>query len=169
MTDILNTLAVGIGATALTDLWGVVARRAFNIPPPNFCVVGRWLCYMLAGVFRHRSIMAAAPKPAECTVGWIAHYVTGTAFAAVLVLLAPAQWLQDPTLLPALLFGLVTVGFPFFVMQPAFGLGVAASKTPNPLQARGRSLMTHAVFGLGLYVSALGLSLAFPGFRGIGS
>jgi len=43
-------------------------------------------------------------------------------------------------------------------LQPSFGLGVAASKTPHPNQARLKSLMTHTVFGLGLYLWALLLS-----------
>jgi len=167
--DTLNTIALGIGATAFTDLWGAAARRAFNVPPPNYCVVGRWLRYMPSGAFRHRSIAAAAAMPAECAAGWAAHYVTGTVFATVLVILAPAGWLREPTLLPAMLVGIATVAFPFFVMQPAFGFGMAASKTPNPMQARRRSLMTHAVFGLGLYVAALGLAPVFAALRGAGS
>jgi hypothetical protein len=43
-------------------------------------------------------------------------------------------------------------------MQPSLGLGVAASRTPNPTQARLKSLVTHIVFGVGLYVSAVGVS-----------
>jgi hypothetical protein len=39
-------------------------------------------------------------------------------------------------------------------MQPLFGLGFAASKTKNPVQARLRSLMNHTVFGVGLYIFA---------------
>jgi hypothetical protein len=41
--------------------------------------------------------------------------------------------------------------FPFLVMQPAMGAGIAASRTRNPGAARLQSLVTHAVFGLGLY------------------
>jgi hypothetical protein len=48
--------------------------------------------------------------------------------------------------------------FPFFVLQPSLGLGIASSRTPNPTQARLKSLMTHTVFGVGLYVCALGVS-----------
>ena len=44
---------------------------------------------------------------------------------------------------------------PFLLMQPAFGLGVAAAKTPAPWQARLKSLSSHLVFGVGLYLSAL--------------
>ena len=39
-------------------------------------------------------------------------------------------------------------------MQPAMGAGIAASKTPRPRVARLRSLVTHTVYGVGLYVSA---------------
>ena len=157
--DVLIAIAVGFGATLLMDLWGVVLNRAFNAPSPNYCFVGRWLCYMPEGIFRHSSIAKAPQKPAECIVGWIAHYTLGAIFALALVLLAPPRWLQQPTFLPAMILGVVTVAIPLLVMQPSFGLGIAASKTPNPNQARLRSLMNHAVFGLGLYLSALALSL----------
>lgn len=50
------------------------------------------------------------------------------------------------------LFGIATVAVPFFTMQPAFGLGIAASKAPNPTAARLTSLGTHTVFGVGLWV-----------------
>jgi hypothetical protein len=60
--------------------------------------------------------------------------------------------------LPALLYGIGTVVFPFFIMQPSLGLGSAASRTPNPTQARLKSLLTHTVFGVGLYVCARGVS-----------
>ncbi|MDO9126054.1 MAG: DUF2938 family protein, partial [Parvibaculum sp.] len=35
------------------------------------------------------------------------------------------------------------------------GAGIAASKTPKPNAARLRSLVSHTVFGIGLYVAAL--------------
>ena len=104
------------------------------------------------------SIAAASPKPRECTGGWIAHYTIGATLAVALVMLAPS-WLERPTLLPPLLWGLVTVVMPFFVLQPSFGLGIASSRTPQPARARLRSLMTHTVYGIGLYVSALAVRL----------
>ena len=79
----------------------------------------------------------------------------GITFAIGFVAFAGSNWLQHPTLIPALIFGIVTVMAPFFIMQPAFGLGIAASKTSNPLQARLRSLMNHIVFGIGLYLFGL--------------
>ncbi len=151
-------LLIGLGATLVMDLWALLLKRVFHIPSLSYCLVGRWLRHMPEGRFKHASIGAAAPKPRECAVGWIAHYLIGAIFAVALVALAPAEWLQRPTLWPALLFGLVTVAVPFLIMQPSFGFGIAASKTPNPGQARAKSLLTHAVFGIGLYLSASILS-----------
>jgi uncharacterized membrane protein YagU involved in acid resistance len=118
---------------------------------------------MPGGTLRHASITAAAKKPFECTVGWIAHYTIGVVFALVFVVLTSGDWLARPTLLPALLYGIGTVVFPFFIMQPSLGLGIAASRTPKPTQARLKSLVTHAVFGVGLYVCALGVSYLLRG------
>jgi hypothetical protein len=152
---IITAILVGLGATLLIDLWALFLRRGFNIQSLNYCLLGRWLLHMPAGTIVHRSIAAAARKSHECTLGWIAHYLIGTGFALVFVLLVSGSWLERPTLWPALVFGAATTLVPYLIMQPSFGLGLAASKTPNPNQARLKSLMTHTVFGAGLYLWAL--------------
>lgn len=43
---------------------------------------------------------------------------------------------------------------PFLLMQPGMGAGIAASRTPRPTIARLHSLLTHAIFGLGLYAAS---------------
>ena len=154
----LGAVAVGIGATLLMDLWNLFLKRAFSIPSLNYCLLGRWLRHMPEGTFRHASIAAAPAKSAECAVGWAAHYTIGVVFALVFVALTSGHSLLRPALLPALFYGIATVVFPFFILQPALGFGIAASRTPNPTQARLKSLVTHTVFGLGLYVSALVVS-----------
>jgi uncharacterized membrane protein YagU involved in acid resistance len=155
---ILGALVIGIGATLVMDLWNLVLKRAFSIPSLNYCLLGRWLRHLPGGTLRHASIAAASQKPFECTVGWVAHYTIGIVFALGLVVLTSGEWLARPTLLPALLYGIGTVVFPFFILQPSLGLGVAAARTPKPTQARLKSVVTHTVFGVGLYVSALGVS-----------
>ena len=146
---------IGIGATLVFDLWGSFLKQAFKIPSSNFCLVGRWVLYMPKGIFKHSKISSAPQKNAECTVGWIAHYITGILFAIIFLAFAGVDWLWHPTLIPALIFGIITVSAPFFIMQPLFGLGFAASKTVNPMQVRIRSLMNHIVFGFGLYIFGL--------------
>ena len=155
---VLGAIAIGIGATLVMDLWNLFLKRTFTIPSLNYCLLGRWLRHMPGGTFRHASIAAAPQKPFECAVGWIAHYTIGVVFALAFVGLTSADWLARPTALPALLYGVGTVVFPFFILQPSLGLGVASSRAPNPTQARLKSLVTHIVFGLGLYVCALGAS-----------
>lgn len=152
---LLGAVAIGIGATLLMDLWNLFLRRSFSIPSLSYCVLGRWLRHMPEGTLRHRNINAAEQKSYECAVGWIAHYSIGVWFALAFVALTSGEWLARPTLLPAVLYGIVTVVFPFFLMQPSFGLGIAASRTPKPRQARMKSLATHTAFGVGLYLSAL--------------
>ena len=159
---VLSAAIIGLGATAAIDLWNLLLKRAFGVSSLSYCLLGRWLSHMPGGTFRHPSIGAARPKPLECAVGWLAHYSIGVAFAVLFVAVVSPSWLRDPTLVPAMLFGIATVVFPLFVMQPALGLGVAASRAPNPPAARLKSLGTHAVFGLGLYAVALLLRSVTP-------
>jgi len=153
--SLISAILIGLGATLTTDLWALFLKRAFKISTPNYCLVGRWLRYMPEGIFKHSNIASASQKSAECVVGWIAHYLIGITFAITFVALVGNNWLQNPMLISAIVFGVVTVLMPFFIMQPAFGLGFAASKTSNPTRARLRSLMNHAAFGIGLYISGL--------------
>ena len=113
---------------------------------------------MAHGRLRHESIAAAARVRGERFIGWTAHYLTGIAFAAILLGLFGIEWTRAPTLGPALAVGIASVTAPFFLMQPGMGAGIAASRSPNPNAARLRSLITHAIFGLGLYVSGLAAS-----------
>jgi hypothetical protein len=153
--SLVSAILIGLGATLTIDLWTLLLKRAFKITAPNYCLVGRWLRYMPEGVFTHSNIASAPQKSAECAVGWIAHYVTGIMFAITFVAFVGNNWLRHPALIPAIIFGVGTVLMPFFIMQPSLGLGFAASKTSNPMQARIRSLMNHTVFGAGLYLFAL--------------
>ena len=152
--SLISAILIGLGATLTFDLWALFLKQAFQITPSNICLVGRWLRYMPAGTFTHAKIGSTPPKSKECTVGWIAHYTIGITFAITFVAFVGNTWLRQPTLLPALIFGVVTVLAPFTIMQPAFGLGFAAAKTPNPTQARVRSLLNHTAFGVGLYLFA---------------
>ena len=129
----MEIIIIGIGATIVFDAWLMLLKRM--------------------GV--NASSAAAPAVGGELALGWLVHYATGVAFAAALVAVAGHGWLHAPSLGPAMAVGIATVGAPLFVMQPSMGLGIASSKTPTPLRNCLRSLANHAVFGLGLYLSAL--------------
>ena len=151
----LDALAIGVGATAVMDVWAVALKRFWCIPSLNLAMVGRWLGHLPRGTVTHANIAQAAPVRDEAILGWTAHYVIGVLFAAVLLALVGQEWVRQPTFAPALLAGLVSVAAPFCILQPGMGAGLAASKTPHPGAARLRSLMAHTAFGIGLYLAAL--------------
>lgn len=155
----IGTLYIGAGATAVMDLWSIARKRLLGIALPDYGLVGRWVGHMAAGKFRHARLAAAPAVPGERLIGWSAHVLTGLAFAAVLLGIVGVEWIRRPTLCPALLVGLGTVAAPFFLMQPGMGAGIAASRTPRPAAARLQSVITHGVFGLGLYAAGWAGSL----------
>jgi hypothetical protein len=154
MDYLICILLVGVGATAVMDLWAIARKRVLDIPAPDYGLVGRWLAHMVRGRFRHERISATPTVHGERVIGWTAHYLIGVAFAALLLGIWGLAWVRHPTIGPALAVGVGTVAAPFLVMQPGMGAGIAASRTPHPAAARLQSLITHAIFGLGLYASA---------------
>ena len=59
--SLISAILIGLGATLTTDLWALFLSRAFMIPAPNYCLVGRWLRYFPVGLFRHTNI-ASVPQ-----------------------------------------------------------------------------------------------------------
>src|SRR5437879_12512758 len=112
LIHVLIAIAVGLGATIVMDLCAIFLKRAFDIPSPNYCFVGRWLRYMPERIFRHSSIAAAPQKPAECTVGWVAPYAIGVIIALTLVLFASPQWLLESTVRRSVLLTLAPASLP---------------------------------------------------------
>lgn len=155
MEQLIVFASCGVAATALVDLWALARGALFDTPLPNYRLVGRWIAHMAHGRFRHDSIAKAAPVRGESLIGWGTHYLVGVVFAFLLFALAGPSWLSRPTLAPALLVGAASVAAPFLIMQPAMGAGFAASRTPRPGAARLQSIVTHIVFGLGLYTGGL--------------
>ncbi len=154
MQPFVFAVLVGTGATALTDVWAALRKRFFKATSLDYALVGRWLVHVAHGRFRHDPIAASPRVRGERAIGWTAHYLIGIAFASVLPAVWGIEWFRHPTLGPALIVGIGSVVAPFFIMQPGMGFGIAGSRTPNPAAARLRTLVTHAVFGLGLYAAA---------------
>lgn len=158
---LMRALLIGVGATAFMDVVAAARKWLFDVPSPDYALVGRWLAWLACGRFRHDSIAASPPVRGERLIGWTAHYLIGIAFATLLLAIWGLDWTCRPTMGPALIVGIGSVAAPFLLMQPGMGAGIAASRTPRPAVARLRSLVTHAIFGVGLY--AAGSIISFPG------
>jgi hypothetical protein len=158
---VLRAFLIGVGATIVMDLWALLLTQ-LGVPSLNFAFLGRWIGHLPHGQWTHESIAKAAPIKGESWMGWVAHYSIGVTFAALLLAVYGLEWARKPTLLPALIIGIATVVAPLFILQPALGAGIASSKTPKPVFNCIKSLTTHTVFGLGLYLAALATAALIP-------
>jgi len=164
MEFVLRAILIGAGATVVMDVWAFVLRR-LGIPSLNFALLGRWIGHVPRGTWMHASIAKAAPVRRESLIGWAAHYSIGITFAVLLLAAFGLGWARSPSLFPALFIGIVSVVAPLFILQPAFGAGIASSKTPRPIFNSVKSLVTHVVFGSGLYLAALATAALIPAGR----
>jgi hypothetical protein len=152
---VLAGALVGIGATIAMDVWAILLNRVAGLDLPNWALVGRWFWHLGKGSVFHDDISAAQPYAKELGLGWLAHYAVGIIYGTLFVLIMGSAWLAAPAFVPAWIFGLVTVGAGWFLLQPGLGLGWAASKTENPWMVRALNLLAHTAFALGLWVTAL--------------
>ena len=73
---VVRAVLIGVGATAVLDLWAVLATRLVGFPAPNWGLVGRWVGYFPRRQFVHDNIAEAAPVRGELMIGWATHYGT---------------------------------------------------------------------------------------------
>ena len=151
---LIRVILLGTLATVLLDLWILLLKR-LKVPMLDMALLGRWLGRLLQGRLTRGPIAAAASVRGERGIGWAAHYAIGIVFASLFTGVIGDAWMRQPTLVPALLFGIATVAAPLFILQPAMGAGIASSRTRTPLRNVAKSVVNHAVFGGGLFLSAL--------------
>lgn len=149
---------MGVTGSVLMDVWSAALRR-FGIATLDYRLLGRWIGHFPKGRFVHERIAASEPIHGERAIGWVAYYAIGVSFAFLLLAIGGRTWLDSPTIWPALAVGIGTIVAPWFIMQPAMGAGITGAKSPNPTATRVRNLGTHAIYGVGLHVAAMVLSV----------
>lgn len=152
---IVRSVLIGAGATLLLDIWAQLLKRVAGWPAPNWAMPGRWVGHLPSGQLAHQDIARAEPVRNERAIGWIFHYAVGILFAAALLAIWGLDWARNPSFVPALIVGLVTVGCGWFILQPGMGAGVASSKRPNAGMIRLMNVVGHVVFAVGLFATAL--------------
>jgi hypothetical protein len=155
MALVLQGALLGLGATILFDLWGLLLAQIPGQSRPNWANVGRWFWHLRQGRVFHDDIARAAPHRHELAMGWAGHYAIGILYGVIFVLIVGPGWIAEPRFLPAWIFGIVTIAGGWLLLHPGMGLGWAASRTANPAKVRAMGLVAHSVFALGLYGTAL--------------
>jgi len=93
-----GVVLVGIGATLVMDI-GSVIQKALGMPVLNYAMVGRWAGHLCRGQLMHQNIGKATVIPGESALGWGIHYLTGVAFAVLLIAIEGMAWLSAPTVI----------------------------------------------------------------------
>jgi hypothetical protein len=154
----IEVLVTGIFATLATDLWQRLLQTITGLPPVNWGLVGRWVAWMPRGVLVHRPITATAPVCGERVIGGGFHYAVGIVYAALYLAVVRLGLGSGPTLVSAIVFAAALLVVPWFLMQPALGLGFMAARAPRPGATCAINISAHVTFGIGLYVGALAAS-----------
>lgn len=149
-------LFVGIGSTIVLDLWVTLIQKLLGIPPTNWGMVGRWLLGLPKGKLVLDTSNNAEPTLGEKTIGWLFHYLIGFAYAAIILILWGTQYIVAPTLLPAIIVGLVLSTIAgLAILLPAMGGGFFGRKLPNPFITLIYLVVAHAFFTAGQYIFAI--------------
>ncbi len=146
---------MGIFATIGQDLCAAVLSLVFRLPAGDLTLVGRWLGHMSKGVLIHRSISESDVIPNERLIGWLAHYLLGTALGLTYLSITHLLLHRDPTIASAVIFGTASLIIPWLIAQPSMGAGLFASRTSQPGLARSVTLSLHVAFGVSLYAAWL--------------
>jgi hypothetical protein len=109
-----------------------------------------------------RSVGDGGSGRGQSWIGWCAHYSIGITFSALLLWTYGLEWARPPSVLPALFIGIATMIAPLLILQPAMGAGIASCNTPRPFFHSFKSLATHTVFGLAMYLAALAAASLLP-------
>ncbi|NQZ22780.1 MAG: DUF2938 domain-containing protein [Colwellia sp.] len=158
MDVVIKILAIGIFATVIMDIWATFSNRVLNFPRTNWAMVGRWLGHIPSGKYIHNPVGRSAEIKYESILGWVFHYFVGVIYASFYVAMVLWQGEGSSSLLNAWLFGLLTILSPWFILQPALGLGICAAKAPKPNMVRLQNFAIHSIFGIALYYGWLSIN-----------
>lgn len=152
MLLIVNSIIIGVLSTIFMDVVAWLREKICQITPLNYAFIGRWCLSWKDGQFIHKNITQSPSRKFEAVIGWCIHYFIGI-FWAYLYLILNLYYSFESFFAYTLIFSLCTTFAPFLIVQPALGFGFFATNTPAPLVSIKNSLIAHAFFGLGLYLS----------------
>ena len=114
--------------------------------------LGRWFIYMFKGKFIHKDIRNTPSLKNEKVWYFVSHYLIGIVLAGFYLFLElNIQTVQEHVWI-ALIYGILTIIFPWFWLLPSVGLGFMAAKSPKRTLILRTNLINHTNFGIGLFL-----------------
>lgn len=148
------TLLVGVVATLTMDLLTALALRLAWVAPLRPQLIGRWFAELARGRPVHDDIAQVPALPYELPLAIAGHYAIGIALACGYLWASGRLELPPRRIAPALGYAACTNLLPWLVMFPALGYGLFGSHGPAGTRLFTSSLLSHAFFGLGLWLGA---------------
>ena len=154
-----QVLLAGVIATASMDVLSAIAIQLRLIAPLSPNVIGRWFASVARAHPLHEDIARTAPRNHELAMVLPTHYAIGMFLTALFVLTANRIGWPVRSVWLALAFGLCTNVFPWLLMFPAMGYGFFGSHGPEGTRLFVSSLVSHFLFGLGIWLAIRAMSL----------
>jgi len=151
-TNTWQPLVVGLISTLSMDLLTATAKGLRLVAPLSPNLVGRWFASVARAQLVHPDIARTAPVNFELLIALPVHYAIGTLLAALYLWSMHEMGWSSRSLALALAFGLCTNALPWLVMFPSMGYGLFGANGPEGTRLFVSSLLSHAFFGLGLWV-----------------
>jgi hypothetical protein len=154
MPVLLRVVFFGVLATFTMDILTAGALKLRLISPLSPNLIGRWFASFARGKPVHRDIAEASPINHELAIAVPVHYAIGVTLAFVYLFATSSLGLSPRNPLIALGFALFTNVLPWLLMFPAMGYGWFGMHGPPKTRLFLSSLVTHAFYGLGLWLSS---------------
>ena len=150
--DTWHMLRTGVVSTLSMDVLTGIAIKLKLAAPLSPNLVGRWFASIARAQPVHADIARSAPVNHELLLALPVHYVIGIVLATF-YFWTTGELAWPRSLAIALAFGLCTSVLPWLVMFPAMGYGFFGVHGPSGTRLFISSLMSHAFFGLGLWIA----------------
>jgi hypothetical protein len=137
------------------DLLSVLALRLGLTSPLSPNLVGRWFASVARAQPLHADIARASAVNHEIAIALPVHYAIGVLLTTLYLWLVNQLGWPSRSLALALAFGLCTNVLPWLLMFPAMGYGFFGSHGPAGTRLFVSSLLSHAFFGVGLWIAVL--------------
>lgn len=149
---LLLTAGIGVVGTLSMDIGNYLTAHMGITYEINRAFIGALARGWTNGIFVYNSPSTIVPGAGDYYFGVASHYLIGIVFA-IPVFFAVYSSNSKIGLPWIYVYGLLTSVASLFVLFPAVGLGVAASKSDHQLYMVYSNLINHTFYGLGLVLA----------------